>query len=288
MASEEIQSSHYIGKVLPDGHLEIPQTVFEQMGLSSGDEVEVALRKAKAVETEVFIPEETRALIKELVGAPKSLKEMIEALTIIATEMAPSKKQQSLSDLLGKFDTATPAEGKNQDGTITAEEEKELDALISEGQQQTIRKAKAILALKHLGIDIVADFEARVDEEAQRILHLYLAEQILSELQRVEQNCSEPVAALYADSLFSTMRTMRDLFPTDSFVEVLMALYDAMAANNNWCNLQAHQFREAASILKKILRRKNITANAVEWAIIALEDIGLDTTPFGGLIDEEE
>ncbi|HIE29302.1 TPA: hypothetical protein EYP66_18685 [Candidatus Poribacteria bacterium] len=152
MASEEIQSSHYIGKVLPDGHLEIPQTVFEQMGLRYGDELEVALRKATSVETEVSIPEETRSLIKELVGTPKSLKEAVEALTLIATEMAPPKKQQRLSDLLWK----------NQDGAITAEEEKELDALISEGQQQTIRKAKAILALKHLGIDIVPDLEARI------------------------------------------------------------------------------------------------------------------------------
>jgi len=238
------------------------------MGLKHGDELEVALRKAESVETEVSIPEEARSLIEELVGAPKSLKEAVEALTFIATEMATPEKQQRLSDLLWN----------NQDGTITAEEEKELDALISEGQHHTIRKAKAILALKHLGIDIVPDLEARVDEEAQRILHVYLAKQILSELQQVEQNCGEPVAALYADSLFSTMRTMRDLFPTDSFVEVLMAFYDAMAANNNWLHYQASQFREVASILKRLLRRSKINANAVEQAILALEDIGFDTT----------
>ncbi len=152
MASEDIQSTHYIGKILPDGHLEIPQTVFEQMGLSSGDEVEVALRKATSVETELAIPEEARSLIEELVGTPRNLKEAVEALTFIATEMAPPKKQQRLSALLWN----------NQDGTITAEEEKELDALISEGQEGTIRKAKAILALKHLGIDIVPDLEVKV------------------------------------------------------------------------------------------------------------------------------
>ena len=145
MASEGIQSSHYIGKILPNGHLEIPQTVFEQMGLKDGDEVEVALSVATSVETEVSIPEETRALIKELAGTPRSLKEAVEALTFIATEMMPPKKQQRLSDLLWK----------NQDGIITAEEEKELDALVSEEQEGTIRKAKAILALKHLGIDII-------------------------------------------------------------------------------------------------------------------------------------
>ena len=152
MASEVVQSTHYIGQVLPNRHLEIPQTVFERMGLKHGDEVEVALRKATSVETEVSIPEETRSLIEELVDIPRSLKETVETLSLIATEMMPKKKQQRLSHLLWK----------NQDGTITVEEEKELDALISEGQEGTIRKAKALLALRHLGIDIIPDLEARV------------------------------------------------------------------------------------------------------------------------------
>jgi bifunctional DNA-binding transcriptional regulator/antitoxin component of YhaV-PrlF toxin-antitoxin module len=286
MALEEIPSIHYIGKVLSDGYISIPQTIFEQMGLKYGDEVEVALRKATSVETELPIPEEARALIKELVGTKASLKEAIKKLTFIATEMAPPKKQQRMSHLLWK----------NQDGTIISEEEKELDALVSEGQQQTIRKAKAILALKHLGIDIVPEPATveipkklpAVDETMQKVLRTHFAKQILRELQQVEQNCGEPIAAVYVDSLFSKMRTMRDLSPTDPFVEVLMALYDAMAANNNWFNLKAHQLREAASILKKLLRRRKITENAVEQAILSLEDIGFDTTPFGGEIGEEE
>ena len=145
MAAEVAQNTLYIGKVRSDGHLEIPQLVFEQMGLKHGDEVEVALRKATSVETEVSIPAETRFLIEELIGTPGSLKETVEVLTIIATEMMPKEKQRRLSHLLWK----------NQDGTIIAEEEKEMDELVSEGQRGTIRKAKAILALKHLGIDII-------------------------------------------------------------------------------------------------------------------------------------
>jgi len=104
------------------------------------------------MEAEVSISEETNSLIKELVGTKASLKETVESLTFIATEMMPTKEQRRLSHLLWK----------NQDGTITVEEEKELDALIDEGQEGTIRKAKAILALKHLGIDIIPDLEARV------------------------------------------------------------------------------------------------------------------------------
>jgi antitoxin component of MazEF toxin-antitoxin module len=155
MASEIVQSTYCIGNVLPDGHLKIPKTIVEQMGLKLGDKVEVALRKTTSMETEVSIPEETRLLIQELVGTPRSLRETVEALTLIATAMMSHKKQRRLSHLLWK----------NQEGAITAKEEQELDVLIVEGQEATLRKAKAILALKHLGIDIIPDLEARVSCE---------------------------------------------------------------------------------------------------------------------------
>ena len=149
MASEATLTTHYIGKVLPNGHLEIPQTVVESMGLKDGDEVVVALHKVTAG---VSVPAEAQTLIQELVGTPSSLQETVEALTTIATEMMPQKQQRRLSHLLWK----------NQDGIITAKEEAELDTLIAEGQQGTLRKAKALLALKHLGIDMLPALQARV------------------------------------------------------------------------------------------------------------------------------
>lgn len=150
MASEAALHTHCIGKVLPDGHLEIPQTIVEHMGLKDGDEVVVALHKVAAAG--VSVSAEVQTLIQELVGTPSSLKETVEALTTIATEMMPQKQQRRLSHLLWK----------NQDGIITAKEEEELDTLVAEGQQGTLRKAKALLALKHLGIDLIPALEARV------------------------------------------------------------------------------------------------------------------------------
>lgn len=80
MASEATLTTHYIGKVLPNGHLEIPQTVVESMGLKDGDEVVVALHKVTAVG--ISVPAEAQTLIQELVGTPSSLKETVEALTM--------------------------------------------------------------------------------------------------------------------------------------------------------------------------------------------------------------
>ena len=48
MASEATLHTHYLGKVFPNGHLEIPKTVVESMDLKDGDEVVVALHKVTA------------------------------------------------------------------------------------------------------------------------------------------------------------------------------------------------------------------------------------------------
>jgi hypothetical protein len=66
--------------------------------------------------------------------------------------MLPQKQQRRLTHLLWK----------NQDGTITAQEEQELDTLVTAGQHATLRKAKAIVALQRLGIDIIPALAARV------------------------------------------------------------------------------------------------------------------------------
>jgi antitoxin component of MazEF toxin-antitoxin module len=150
MASETGRNTHYIGKVLPKGYLEIPKTIVKHMGLKNGDEVVVVLHKVTAAG--VSLPAEAQTLIQELVETPSSLQEIAETLTTIATEMMPQKQQRRLSHLLWK----------NQDGVITAKEEAELDTLVAAGQQAALRKAKALIALKHLGIDIMPTLEAQV------------------------------------------------------------------------------------------------------------------------------
>src|SRR5262245_44220588 len=110
--------THYIGKVLPNGHLEIPKTVVESMDLKDGDEVVVALHKVTVAG--VSVPAGIQTIVQELVGTPSNLQEIVEAFTTIPTKMMPQKQQRRLSRLLWK----------NQDGTITAKEEAELDTLV--------------------------------------------------------------------------------------------------------------------------------------------------------------
>ena len=99
MAAEATLHTHYIGKVLTDGHLEILPTVIKHLGLKDGDKVVVALHKVTSTAPGISLPEEVQTLIQELIGSPGSLQETVEALTTIATEMMPHKQQRRVSHL---------------------------------------------------------------------------------------------------------------------------------------------------------------------------------------------
>lgn len=115
---------------------------------------------------------------------------------------------------------------------------------------------------------------------AQQILRTHYANQLLAELAQLEQHCAEPIAARYACSLLSTMRTVRDVAPFDPFVDVVVALHHALAFENRWADYSARQYQEAYEVLRKLGQRKSVSDDKAAKAIIELEEIGFDTTPF--------
>jgi hypothetical protein len=112
----------------------------------------IRLAKSRPLKIKRELPDAVISLVEELVGPQPSRAQAVEALTKVAVQMLPPKKQRRLSRLLWK----------NQAGELTSEEEKELDDLVAEGEAGMVRKAKAILALRRLGVDIVPELEARV------------------------------------------------------------------------------------------------------------------------------
>jgi len=138
----EVASTCYTGKVLSDGHLSLPSSVTKELRLQHGEEVEVVLRKADAAGPAVS--SDIDSILEELIGPQSSRVTAIGKLTRAAKKMLASKKQRRLSHLLWE----------NQGGTISAKEAKELDSLLAEEREGMVRKAKAIWALKQLGVDI--------------------------------------------------------------------------------------------------------------------------------------
>ena len=119
------------------------------------------------------------------------------------------------------------------------------------------------------------------DSKTQQVLRAHYLPQILSDLQKIQPHCGQASAAMYADRLLRTLRTLRDAIPTDPFVEVATALHDALALQNNWADCDAGQFDAARTILKTAAKKEKLTDQHIEKAIIDLEAAGFDTTPFG-------
>lgn len=120
----------------------------------------------------------------------------------------------------------------------------------------------------------------KVHPKAQRILRVHFTSQILTDLRQIKRYCGKPTSAVYADSLLLTMRAMDEISPFDPFVEVIMAIHDALVYQDNWSKFSPDQYEAAYKLLKSLVQRHHISNDAVEKAIMELEKIGFDTTPF--------
>lgn len=118
------------------------------------------------------------------------------------------------------------------------------------------------------------------DVEAQRVLRSHFTRDILSDLRKIQRCAREPGAAVYANALLRSMRAMRDRCADDPFVDVVLALHDALAHENRWADLEAQQYVGAYDVLKALAERPSVQGQQAEKAIVRLEELGFETTPF--------
>ena len=134
----------------------------------------------------------------------------------------------------------------------------------------------------------VSHSRTMLDPDAQHILRVHLAKQVLLSLREIQPYCHTPRAAFYANNLFRNIRTMRDLLPFDPYLELALALHDALAYENNWANYNASQYQAMYQVLKNLLHQKHLPSRKVEKAIVELETLGLNTTPFSLEFEDNE
>jgi hypothetical protein len=111
---------------------------------------------------------------------------------------------------------------------------------------------------------------------------------ILVDLQKLSSSSGEPIAAVYADNLLRTMRSLHDKLPLDPYTEVVMALHDALAYSHRWIDYTVTQYQGAYDLLASLISQVSITNLEVESAILTLEDLGFDTLPFGVKLDDSQ
>ena len=127
-----------------------------------------------------------------------------------------------------------------------------------------------------------------LDDYAKRILKIHFVNSVLSDLLEIQKVCEMPEKARsYVENMLSTMRTMRDMLPFDPYLDVVMALHNAMAFRDSWVNYKPNQYTIAYDILKTLANRSTPSFSRIGQAIVKLEEEGFDTIPFGEDIDWE-
>jgi hypothetical protein len=114
------------------------------------------------------------------------------------------------------------------------------------------------------------------------------AKQMLYYLERIQPIAGSPEMEVCVDGLLRTMRQVRDHCADDPFVEVVLALYDALAADQQWAKFSQKQYAAAFQVIKRLGSKARLTPEDVENAVLELEEAGFDTTPYALPATDEE
>lgn len=126
------------------------------------------------------------------------------------------------------------------------------------------------------------------NQEAQGILRVHYVSEILGDLRRLSRNAKQPSGIAFVHGVRSGIRAMVSTCPTDPFLDVLLALNDAISYEPAaWTQFSAEQYLDAHNLLSGLVNR-TCSENVLGNAISKLEEIGFDTTPYGYTVDEEE
>jgi hypothetical protein len=114
-----------------------------------------------------------------------------------------------------------------------------------------------------------------------------ITKSLLPDLEKLSKCASEPVAAVFIDSLLRGMRFLHDTYMDSPYTEVVTALHDALAHSNRWIDHTNEQYQGAYNLLVSLVNKETITEADVESSIIQLENLGFDTLPFGVKLDND-
>lgn len=121
-----------------------------------------------------------------------------------------------------------------------------------------------------------------------RIMRAHFVNPILEALQKVQSHARSSSMAVYIDQTLHMIRQMEDHLPDDPLLEVLFAFYDALAFRNQWSYYEADQYAKAREVVRLASQKQPLQPSAVEKAIMDLEDIGFNTTPYPLDMEEKE
>lgn len=125
-----------------------------------------------------------------------------------------------------------------------------------------------------------AEHEPVKDVEGQFIIRKHFSKDLIESLEKIQHYIGNPNASIYAEKILSLIRELCNRTPYDPFLDVVMALYDAMVYKNFWSKYTAEQYDKIRILLVSLINIREISDKRVDNALLTLEKIGLNTLPF--------
>lgn len=117
------------------------------------------------------------------------------------------------------------------------------------------------------------------NERYVAIMRRHHIAQIVEWIQKVYPLVGSPGASIYIKKILLTISNLEDKSPDDPALEILFALYDALAYDGLWTTYTAEQYKKVEQIISEI-PTWSISSSDIDTAINALDDAGLEILPF--------
>lgn len=122
--------------------------------------------------------------------------------------------------------------------------------------------------------------EVEPSEEYIKIMRRNYVSKVFKSLDEVQPHAKTADASVYINEILHAIRDMEIRSSKDPFLEILFALYDSLACNGLWATYSGDQFSMAREILESASKKHTLESKSVGDAIMKLEEIGFDTTPY--------
>ncbi len=126
----------------------------------------------------------------------------------------------------------------------------------------------------------------RIELQAELVLRNHYTRIILDNLKKVQSYIGDASMSVFVCNALMSIDRLSDASPHDPFINILMALYDALAFDNKWTEYTQVQYQAAVDIVFKYCNDAKMTSQKAAKGILELERVGFSTIPFHIEVDE--
>lgn len=188
----------------------------------------------------------------------------------------PSQTREEKTDLLNKLYRLPP------EGTTTGSKPDDDGEYPISPPEDTLYTASQVGSVSYPRVAPTS----RPSVEFLEVMRTHFLKPILEALRKIQPYAGSPSATVYANQILHKIRDLDEQSPDDPILEILFALYDALAFDGLWATYTASQYEEARQLLTRVVQEP-IHPKNVEKALADLDSIGFDITPYPFLVEED-